>query len=238
MPLPYLIVLYLPADNSSGDSDFSERRGSIVEFRWARRDTCTGQFFCTQLKGNVCGNYGLSLLYGQDYCFENRSLPVDLSQSKQELDVSLWSVDADIEPIQAVCYLWCTKDGSLPGSSQDEYIKADPTVADLNGASEGLGRYETSWTDGVTHPLSPFSLFHLSHNFTGDAKCREEGDLCDVSARFVWYGRLPCQVNVRCQFDDTLAGQECATGIITHASFIFLLVRILASLCTILEEII
>lgn len=105
-----------------------------VVFKWKRptSNSCRFTFVCTQLTGNACGDFGVSLSSGgptglqepqtRDVCHPNVTHRGELFSSDQNgkgMSVGLWYVVTSTgKPamFNATCYFWCTEDGALPAA--------------------------------------------------------------------------------------------------------------------------
>ena len=87
---------------------------------WLGDYSCSAHFMCPVLKGNVCGNFGITLSNFEkgenktDVCYENACFLGKIEDSGK-IEIELWhSPNAEYE---AECFFWCTTDGNLPAPS-------------------------------------------------------------------------------------------------------------------------
>ncbi len=106
-------------------------------FQWHGRRPCQSNFVCTSLSGNVCGDFGVKLLYGRinasslggreeadrvaDVCRERTVYEAEVADG-HSLEIRLWYRD-DAE-FRAECFVWCTAEGALPQAERRP--EADP----------------------------------------------------------------------------------------------------------------
>lgn len=85
---------------------------STFKFSMFNRQPCSYTFVCPSLKGNICGEYGISVtdttLGSAEVCYEGAALKGVLNPG-DGLDVSLWFLKASAAAAFKVeCYFWCT----------------------------------------------------------------------------------------------------------------------------------
>ncbi len=89
----------------------------------------TYRFVCTSLSDNVCGDFGISLKFGEaqevvKVCYQSLLYPFELSGT---LEVTTWTSTITEESFTAQCYLWCNPTGALPTERQTQ----DQIINDL-----------------------------------------------------------------------------------------------------------
>lgn len=115
-------TVYFTNQTSTDKFDFCANGNCFQRYRfdYHGENTCTSKFICTKLTENICGDYGLTLLYSlrnqgdqvKDVCHENELFVQELNEG-ESAEVILWSVPESEYNMQ--CYFWCTSDGELPG---------------------------------------------------------------------------------------------------------------------------
>ena len=127
------------ANQSQNDAGSCENERCFQRFKFVNhgQDSCQAQVICTQLEGNVCGDYGVTLLRtGQvqeeikHLCYE-KELTSQTVSSQGSLEMIVWFLPG--AEFIAQCYLWCTGDGELPSAkpeSDDGLIEKLVAVVD------------------------------------------------------------------------------------------------------------
>ena len=89
--------------------------------KWLREETCSSHFFCPELEGNVCGDFGLSLdsiaggkVNGTSVCFEDSAYEGGL-KTDEKMSIRLWTENSE-SSYRALCYFWCTSFGDIPAA--------------------------------------------------------------------------------------------------------------------------
>ena len=90
---------------------------SKVIFKWPYPKKCNGKFICKNLKGNICGSYGMLFAHNsnsQTICQERQTISFSNSQEDDQIEIEYWHHHQTnsyqlLKDIQ--CYLWCSVTG-------------------------------------------------------------------------------------------------------------------------------
>lgn len=94
---------------------------------WQRDFDCQAKLICTQLEGNVCGDYAIKASEPDSdpasgyVCYEDVFTTATLGHG-QELEMTLIYHNSSLYNV--TCYFWCTPTGDLPDLPKDSDIGA------------------------------------------------------------------------------------------------------------------
>ncbi|TRY78589.1 hypothetical protein TCAL_04995 [Tigriopus californicus] len=200
-------TVYFTNQTASDKFDFCANGNCFQRYRfdYHGESTCTSKFICTKLTENICGDYGLTLLYSlrnqgdqvKDLCHENELIVQQLNEG-ESAELILWSVPDSDYNMQ--CYFWCTSDGELPG------VRPQPDsrlLESLVNGTANVKRFDLV-EDVSTKPLSPVLVYSTLHDSTDQTVCST--DKCYQYYKFQWNNDEPCLSNFIC---NQLNGNPC-----------------------------
>ena len=184
-----------------------------LRFSNARNYQCQGKIVCPSLKGDVCGNYGFVVGNQTVICVMNVPTRIDLD-SEADLTLTAWAFDTRSEKAEAACYLWCSENGQLPTTveNQDSLSFADGLdFAFIKGQEQTL----LDWSEMGSRRLgiSPINLYSLKlSSQESGLVCQTEEMVCKAKMRMIWYGQQYCETNLVCV---DLTGSICGDSGLT-----------------------
>ena len=168
---------------------------SQKSFMWHHKSRCISSFICTQLNGNVCGDFGISLMYGPDSkskkfssmsCFEENRY---LGLLKDDNHLHIYQVHKKWHQYNVTCYFWCTSDGQLPQPlpSYPESSIVQDTKSAFSMKQEFL---ETSMY------LSPVVMYQIDRKKGSGESCRSR--VCHNVFKAMWINKDICEYKSIC----------------------------------------
>lgn len=118
-PTSVLNIVHMRTANQ-GDNCTDMTCTLTTTFRWLREGSCKATFFCADLEGSPCADYKISVQTdmddkGSELCFPQVS---KVGSVQDEFLIRLWHTRH--AQFQMSCYMWCTTDGLMPDSSEEE----------------------------------------------------------------------------------------------------------------------
>jgi hypothetical protein len=123
-------------DNGYCDTELCHQK---YRFQWHGRNPCHSNYVCTELEGNICGDFGVSLSYrlpgdsfGQkgeervtDVCYEQYVYEGTVTD-EHSLEIKLWFHPDAV--FHAECFIWCTTEGNLPDKVKEPEVDAEEII--------------------------------------------------------------------------------------------------------------
>lgn len=173
---------------------------SKASFTWLSSKTCSGKFVCKNLKGNVCGNYGI--VFNQhaaendsdpvEFCIESDLVRVENISKNDVIELEFWhhhtSTYEGAIPDDIQCYLWCTTSGLEPVIRQPDsniYISKNANV--FRPVVDGQG-------------MSPHLIYYFNDSYASHSQgdCNHYNGKCLRVYSINWYHSYPGVASISC----------------------------------------
>lgn len=124
-PLSPNVIYFMEYSHDKGEEcdDFEGMCQANYVFSWLRDESsCQSVFTCGQIKGNACGDFGLSYKVGEDgngteVCYAKQAVREEITRP-DNAEVSLWYSKDSSFAIK--CFLWCSESGNVPTAPNTE----------------------------------------------------------------------------------------------------------------------
>ena len=113
---------------------------STINLKNSFQEKCNFTITCPILEGNVCGDFGFSMILyddneenatlGGDICYEKEWTQIELDR---DATVSLKFWHYQNARFNGSCYIWCTEAGDIPRKPVEDSFANAELIADLVG---------------------------------------------------------------------------------------------------------
>jgi hypothetical protein len=99
-------MTYQLLKSSNQSKCYKQQCSEELSLTWLYKEPCNFKTICTDLQGNICGDYGVQVVYSiskiQDICFPNLTYSGEMIEN---ITVKLWYSKGSSYMVD--CYSWC-----------------------------------------------------------------------------------------------------------------------------------
>ena len=147
----------------------SAEKPCVVLEKFLPHENCTFGLICSDLEGNICGDYGLTVSTAAaaeavDVCHagELYSGPVD---NIHGVELKLWYHNGT--RFRAACHFWCTGDGSLPKKESRNVDVAQLLSGQFSVSPIEMDANTTATRQTRPHNISPMTVYFTNQTVQG-----------------------------------------------------------------------